>query len=107
MGERKVPNTDIKPKQRPAISQFDRENQIAAMAFDLVEERIRNGTATSQETTTCMKLGLSERLLEIEKLENEIAVLKAKKDALDAGTHSDEAYLAAIQAMREYQGAPS
>ena len=48
-----------KPKLRPALSPETRENQLISLAYDLVEERLLNGTATSQETTYFLKLAFN------------------------------------------------
>ena len=44
-------------KIRPAISPEARENQLIALAVDLVEQRLLTGTASSHETTHFLKLG--------------------------------------------------
>lgn len=41
---------------RPAFSPEARENQLIAMAYDLAEQHLRDGTATSQEITHFLKL---------------------------------------------------
>ena len=38
-------------KIRPALTPEARENQMIALAVDLVEQRLLDGTASSQETT--------------------------------------------------------
>ena len=38
-------------KIRPALTPEARENQLIALATDLVEQRLLDGTASSQETT--------------------------------------------------------
>ena len=51
MGRRKVVETTREvPVSHPARSPETRENQLISLAYDLVEERLRNGTATSAET---------------------------------------------------------
>ena len=48
------PNTTR--KVRPALTPEARENQLIALATDLVEKRLIEGTASSQETTHFLKL---------------------------------------------------
>lgn len=88
----------------PAISPEARELQIASQAYDLVEQRIRDGTATSQETTYFLKLSSPSEKLRKEKLAKEIELLEAKTDAIKAVKRMDEVYMDAINAMRLYQG---
>ena len=88
----------------PAISPEARESQISSLAYDLVEQRIRDGTATSQETTYFLKLGSPQAKLEAIKKKKEIELLEAKTEAIKAEKRMEEVYLEAINAMRLYQG---
>ena len=45
------PSDSPRKKRRPALSPEARENQLIALAVDLVEQRFIDGTASSQETT--------------------------------------------------------
>ena len=80
MSKVKVSNSNVAPKLRPATNPDARENQMAALAMDLVEQRLRDGTASSQETTHFLKLVSSKARLEQErlKLENELVAAKTK-----------------------------
>lgn len=105
MGRRKAtPTSGVKHKSRPATTPEARENQLISLAYDLVEQRLLDGTATSQETTSLIRLGTSKARLEAEKLKKETELLRAKADAVDAAKHADEMYLAAINAMKTYTG---
>ena len=89
---------------RPALSPEARENQMISLAVDLVEKRLREGTASSAETTYYLKLSSSKARLEKEKLEAENQLLRAKTEALDAARNTEELYQEAIRAMRVYSG---
>ena len=89
---------------RPAIDPDARENQLIALAVDLVEERLRNGTASSQETTHFLRLGSSKARYELEKLRLENELTKAKTESLHAQQHADEMFEQAIRAMQMYSG---
>lgn len=93
-----------KRKMRPASTPEARENQLIAMAYDLAEERMRNGTATSQEITHFLKLGSEKSRLESQKLHKEVELLKAKTEVLESGKVAEELYSKAIDAMRKYSG---
>lgn len=91
-------------KIRPALSPEARENQLISLAVDLVEQRLRNGTASSQETTHFLKLGSSKEKLEKEKLRLETELVKAKTESIQAQQHGDEMYAEALNAFRQYSG---
>jgi len=91
-------------KPRPALTPEARENQLIAKAYDLVEQRLEDGTATSQETTHFLKLGSSRARLEQEKLRRETEVLVAKREAYESSKRIEELYAGALKAMRTYNG---
>ena len=95
------------PKLRPALTEEGRENQLIALAYDEVERRIRNHTASSQETTHFLKLGSTKNKLELEKLRKENELLMAKTEALKSAKRTEELFAAAIKAFGEYSGKSS
>lgn len=92
------------PKPRPATSPEAQENIMISLAMDLVEERLRNGTATSQETTHFLKLGSANARLETEKLRLENELLVAKTEALQSQKRVEELYEKALKSMKLYSG---
>lgn len=104
MAKRKIVSEETKPKLRPAISEEAREGQMIALAMDLVEERLRNGTASSQETTHFLKLGTQMKKLELEKMKKENELLEAKTEALKSAKKVEELYADAIKAFGIYSG---
>ena len=89
---------------RRASTPEARENQMIALAMDLVEQRLLEGTASSQETTHFLKLGTAKEMLEREKLEKENELLKAKTEAIKTAEKIEELYENAINAMKAYSG---
>lgn len=81
-----------------------RENQIIALAMDKAEERIRNGTASSQEIVHFLRLGTEKARLEKEKLAKENELLRAKTENLEMQKRSEELTEKVIRAMKEYNG---
>ena len=77
MGRRKaIADSDIKASKkqhRPATTPEGREKQLIALATDLAEKQLREGTASSQVITHYLKLGSSK-----DKIERDI--LKEQKD---------------------------
>ncbi len=81
-----------------------RENQLIAMAYDLAEERIRNGTASAQEITHFLKMGSLKERMERDILVEQKRLISAKAESLDASKRIEEYYTKAIDAMRRYSG---
>ena len=104
MAKRQVITDETRPKLRPAETEEGRENQLIALAYDEVERRLRNHTATSQETTHFLKLGSSKAKLELEKLRKENELLIAKTEALKSAKRSEELFAEAIKAFGIYSG---
>ena len=89
---------------RPALTPEARENQLISLAVDLVEQRLLDGSASSQETTHFLKLGSMKNQLEMEKLREENKLLKAKTESIQSAKRVEELYAEAINAMRRYSG---
>lgn len=89
---------------RPALTPEARENQLISLAVDLVEQRLRDGTASAQETTHFLKLASQKNKIELEraKLENEL--IRAKTQNLRDQADMKTLYADAIAAMRRYGG---
>ena len=92
---------------RPALSPEARDGQLISLAYDLVEQRLRDGTATSQETVHFLRMGSMKERLERERLENENILLKAKAEAIESQARVEELYANAIRAMQVYNGTVS
>ena len=89
---------------RPALTPEARANQLVALAYDLAEKQLREGTASSQVITEFLKLGSNENRLKMEKLEEENKLLRAKTEKIQSEQRSEEMFAEAIKAMRQYQG---
>lgn len=96
--------TGTKRQIRPALTPEARENQLIELAMDLVEKRILEGTASSQETTHFLKLGSQKARKELETLNKRIELMDAKKNNLNSAAQMSEMYEEAIKAMRKYSG---
>ena len=81
-----------------------RESQLISLVFDLAEQKIRDGTASSQVMTHFLKLGTIHAELEKEKLVHENELLRAKTEAIKSQQRMDEMYANALAAMRSYSG---
>ena len=94
---------DYKPL-RPALTPESRASQLVALAYDLAERQLREGTASSQVITEFLKLGSTENKLKMQKLEAENEFLRAKAEKLQSEQRSEELFENAIKAMSRYQG---
>lgn len=79
---------------------------MVALAFDAIEGRIREGTASSQELVHFAKLGSSREKLEQLRLEHENELTRVKIEAAASTNQIQELYTSAIAAMRSYSGQP-
>lgn len=91
-------------KSRPALTPEARENQMISLAVDRAEEQLRDGTASSQIIVHYLKRATTRERLEKELLEQEIALKKAKTEAIQSAKRIEELYSEAINAMRNYSG---
>lgn len=91
-------------KGRPAMSLEARENQLIALAMDRAEEKLRDGTASSQLITEFVKRGSTKAKIEKEVLEEQRELMVAKKEALQSAKRVEELYTNAIDAIRKYAG---
>ena len=104
MAKRKEPITTNKPKRAPSMTPEARENLIISRAYDLAEQQIMAGTASSQVITHFLKLGTQMHKLELESQRQKIDNTKAKTETLRAAQASASQYEDALRAMRKYSG---
>jgi len=77
---------------------------MISLAFDLVEQRLRDGTASATETVALMKLGSSRERLEQQRISHENELLVVKKEAMEAAVKSEEQFRIAMDYFRAYTG---
>lgn len=94
-------DTPIPP---PAKTLEGRNDQLTAAAFDLVEKRIHDGTASAQETVHFLRQGSPASKHLIDKLEAENGLLLARVAEMEARTNRDDIYDKALKAFRGYSG---
>ena len=93
-----------KKKIRPATTPEARENQLIALAVDLAEKQLIEGTASSQVITHYLKLGSTKERIEREILEKQKELIEAKTESLQSAKRIEELYTNAINAMKSYSG---
>ena len=97
-------NSPTTKRIRPALTPEARQNQLISLAIDLVEKRLIEGTASSQETTHFLKLASTKAHLEEQILEKQKDLIEAKTKSLQSTERIEELYKEAMSAFRRYSG---
>ena len=77
---------------------------MIALAVDLAEKQLLEGTASSQVITHYLKLGTMKEKIERDILEKQKELITAKTEALKSQKRVEELYAEALTAMRRYNG---
>lgn len=95
-------------KRPPADTPQGREDQLISLAYDLVEQRLLDGTATAAETTLLIKAGTQREVLERQRIQNENLLLSARVEDIASGQRLEGLVGEALAAFRRYspEGAP-
>ena len=97
-------NSSTTKRIRPALTPEARQNQLISLAIDLVEKRLIEGTASSQENTHFLKLASTKDHLEEQILEKQKDLIEAKTKSLQSTERIEELYKEAMSAFRRYSG---
>ena len=95
---------DVPPKLPPARTRERRVQQLVMQAENLIEERIRNGTASPTETVAIMRLGSELERANIERIQMQTGYLAAQKAKAESETVKEELFTKAMAAMAKYLG---
>lgn len=90
--------------RKPASSPEARELELSSAAYDLAEEQIEQGTASSQVITHFLKAGSMRERLEQQRIAHENELLQVKREQIEGQKRVEEMYVAALDAMRSYAG---
>ena len=88
----------------PATTIEGRNDQLIAAAFDLVERRLHDGSASAQETVHFLRMGTINQRLQEEKVRRENLVLEARVEELKNRNSGEEMLAKALAAFRGYSG---
>ena len=72
--------------------------------YRYLQQRLRDGTASSAEVVQLMKWGSKQSRLEQELNETKIELMKAKKSALESSQRIEELFDNAMKQFRRYNG---
>lgn len=101
---RRKPEANEEPLPPPATTLEGREDQLTSMAYDLVERRMHDGTASAQETVHFLKAGSRQNQFLLQKLQSENDVLKTRIKEMESRQSQEELLAAALAAFRGYSG---
>lgn len=106
MARVKAPSSSnsMRPKSRPPINPEAKEQQMISLAMDLVEQRLRDGTASAQETTHFLKLATAKYKYELEETKQRSKLNEAKISSLESAKRVEALYEDAIKAFKNYNG---
>jgi len=90
-------------KRPPARTPQGRENRLVDLAFEVAEDQLLSGNASSQVITSILKWGTEQTRLERLKLEQEAKLREAQVDRLESEARVEELYRDAMDAFRGYQ----
>lgn len=97
-------STNKERRIRPGLTPEAREDQLVALATNLAEKQLLDGTASSQVITHYLKIGSTKERIEKEILKEQKDLIKAKTEALKSEKRVEELYAKALDAMRRYSG---
>ena len=103
MGKTKKTSTEVARKTKRAETPEARENQMIALAVDLAEKQLTEGTASAQVITHYLKLATTREKIEKEILEKQKDLISAKTDQIKSQATSEELYAEALAAMKRYR----
>ena len=91
-------------KAAPARTIEGREQQMVALAMDLAEKKLRDGTASNQLICHFLKYGSPHYELEQESIKADVELKKAKVESIHSQKATEEMFTEAIEALKGYQG---
>lgn len=94
-------------KLPPALTEEALENQMIMKAYEVVYQRMCDGTVTSPELVHFLRLGSTKEREDRDFLNKRKELLEAKTKAINESKNIEELYSKAIEAMRSYSGAES
>lgn len=97
-------SSDNDRRRAPARTPEAREAELASQAYDLAEEQLQAGTASSQVITHFLKVGSTRERLEHERMREEMVVMRIKAEQLEGQKRVEALYAEALDAMRSYSG---
>ena len=103
---RDINSAPSKRRSRVQTTPEEREKYLQSLAFDVAEQQLKSGKASSQVITQLMKGGGVREQLELERLRNENRLLNARIEGMESAARMEASIEAALEAFRAYSGGP-
>lgn len=91
------------PSEYVPIDEQARINQLKSKAYDALDERLSNGSATASEIIYILSLDTEREQLQSEVLSSKAKLMKAQVTNLEAQSNSERIYAEALEAMASYR----
>ena len=98
----KKKQTRKKRVQAPSLDPAARENQLVSLAIDLAAKQLKEGTASPSVITHFLKMATQRDKLEMQMLNNQSKLTKAKAESIVKSEDKTGLYTKAIEALRDY-----
>ena len=90
-------------RRKKAMDPDQRENQIVDLAYDLAEQQLIDGTASSSVITHFLKLGTERAKLEGVMMSKQSELLTAKASSIQSAQANNDIADKALSAFKNYQ----
>lgn len=100
--KKKESNVTPLKTNKPTLDPVIREQQLTALAVDLAEKQLREGTASTAVITHYLKIASTREAIEREILERQAELISAKSSAIISDKNAEDVAKKAIDAMRDY-----
>jgi hypothetical protein len=97
-----VKKKDEDKGMRPATTPENREQQLIALAVNLAEKQLRDGTASPSVINHYLKMASRREVLERDILEKQSKLIDVKAKNIEKEKEQEEMAKAALQAMKNY-----
>lgn len=101
---KREPTKVTRRRKSRAMTPDEREAELINLSLDLVEQRLRDGTATAAETVHFLKLASSRDREERATMRQKRELEAEKTRVLRSQTSAEERYTDALNAFRKYSG---
>lgn len=78
--------------------------QLGQLAEDLLEERVRKGTASPTESVALLRMNSPTEIANLERIRAQTAYLEAQRKKAESETVREEMFTRAMEAMSRYSG---
>lgn len=93
---------DIPMRLPPAQNHDRRLQQLVGLAENLLEERLRKGTASPTEVTAVLRLGTPYEVANVARVREQTEYLRAQKEKAQSETVREELFTKAMEHMGRY-----